>query len=131
MLILYLRASMLCTLCSGSIISVKPSFSASPIRCSMRLIGRTSPLRPTSPAMHHPASIAVSTLLDNTAAITLKSMARSVTRSPPAIFTKTSFCVSLKPTRFSRTASNMFRRRWSNPVAERCGVPYAADETRA
>ena len=30
---------------------------------------------------------------------------------------------SLKPTRFSRTARSMFRRRESKPVAERCGTP--------
>ena len=27
------------------------------------------------------------------------------------------------PTRFSSTASSMLSLRWSNPVAERCGVP--------
>ena len=46
---------------------------------------------PTSPAMHHPCSIGVSTLLDSTAAMTLRSMARSVTLRPPAILTNTSF----------------------------------------
>ena len=103
--------------------SLKPNFSASAMRCSMRFTGRTSPLRPTSPAMHQPDSMGVSTLLDSTAAMTLRSMARSVTRRPPAMFMNTSFCISLKPTRFSRTASSMFRRRWSKPVAERWGVP--------
>ena len=110
---------------------VKPNFSASAMRCSMRFTGRTSPLNPTSPAMHQPASMAVSTLLESTAAMTLRSMAKSVTRSPPAMLMNTSFCMSLKPTRFSSTASNMLRRRWSKPVAVRCGVPYAADETKA
>ena len=109
----------------------KPSFSASAMRCSIRLTGRTSPLKPTSPAMHHPASIAVSTLLLSTAAITLKSIAKSVTLRPPAILRNTSFCISLKPTLFSNTAKSMLSRRWSNPVAERWGVPYAAVETNA
>lgn len=72
--------------------------------CSTRLTGLTSPLSPTSPHMHHPVSRGVSTLLDSTAAITLVSMAISVTRSPPAILRKTSFCISLNPTRFSNTA---------------------------
>ena len=89
----------------------------------MRVTGRISPLSPTSPAMHTWRSMAVSTLLDSTAAITLRSMAGSVTRMPPAMFRKTSFCSSLKPTRFSSTASSMFRRRMSKPVVERCGVP--------
>ena len=115
----------------GMIISVKPSFSASAMRCSMRLTGRTSPESPTSPAMHHPDSMGVSTFDDSTAAMTERSMARSVTLNPPAILMKTSFCMSLNPTRFSRTANSMFSRRWSKPVAERCGVPYAADETSA
>ena len=100
-----------------------PSFSASRMRDSILLTGRTSPLRPTSPAMHQPGSIEVSTLLESTAAITLRSVARSVTRKPPAMFRKTSFCINLNPTRFSSTASNMFNLRWSKPVLLRCGVP--------
>ena len=76
-----------------------------------------------TPAIHQPCSIGASTLLLNTAANTLKSMAGSVTLNPPAIFRNTSFCISLNPTRFSRTARSMFKRRWSKPVAERCGVP--------
>lgn len=63
---------------------LNPSFSASAIRCSTRLTGLTSPLNPTSPHMHQPVSIGVSTLLDNTAAMTLRSIAMSVTFSPPA-----------------------------------------------
>ena len=111
--------------------SVNPSFSASASRCSIRFTGRTSPLSPTSPAIHQPCSMGVSTLLDSTAAMILRSMARSVTLIPPAMFMKTSFCISLNPTRFSSTASSMLSLRWSNPVAARCGVPYAADDTRA
>ena len=65
----------------------------------------------------------VSTLLDNTAAMTLKSIAGSVTRRPPAMLRNTSFAPNLKPTRFSSTANNIFRRRKSKPVADRCGVP--------
>ena len=33
--------------------------------------------------------------------------------------------------RFSNTARSMLRRRWSKPVADRCGVPYAAVDTKA
>lgn len=108
MLILYLLMSKFCTFDLGRMMSVNPSFSASAIRCSIRFIGRTSPLRPTSPAIHQPGSMAVSTLLDSTAAMTLRSMARSVTRSPPAIFTNTSFCISLNPTRFSRSRGSFW-----------------------
>ena len=102
---------------------VKPSFSASEMRCSILLTVRTSPLSPTSPAIHHPTSIGVSTLLDNTATMTLRSIAKSVTRKPPAILRKTSFCMSLNPTRFSSTANSILSLRCSKPVAERCGVP--------
>ena len=108
-----------------------PSFSASAMRCSIRLTGRTSPLSPTSPHIHQPCSIAVSTLLLNTAASTLRSIAGSVTRKPPAMFRNTSFAINLKPTRFSITARSIFSLRWSKPVAERWGVPYAAVLTRA
>ena len=80
-----------CMLLVGIIIWLKPSFSASATRCSIRLTGLTSPLRPTSPAMHQPLSMAVSTLLDNTAEMILRSIAKSVTRKPPAIFMNTSF----------------------------------------
>ena len=97
----------------------------------MLYTGLTSPDSPTSPHMHHPCSIGVSTLLDSTAAITERSIARSVIRIPPAMLMNTSFCMSLKPTRFSSTASSILSRRWSKPVAERCGVPYAAVDTRA
>ena len=63
-----------CALFFGIMILLNPNFSASAMRCSIRLTGRTSPLNPTSPAIHHPASIGVSTFDDNTAAITLKSV---------------------------------------------------------
>ena len=79
--ILNLRRSKPCMLYFGSTMSVNPSFSASAMRCSMRFTGRTSPDRPTSPAMHQPLSIGVSTLLDRTAAITERSIAMSVTPS--------------------------------------------------
>ena len=49
--------------------------------------------------------------------------ARRTTRMPPAMLRNTSFCASLKPTRFSSTARSMLRRRRSKPVADRCGVP--------
>lgn len=78
-------------LCLGISIRWNPSFSASLIRCSMRLTGRISPLRPTSPAIHTPASISASMLLDRMALITAKSMAGSLTFSPPAMFRNTSF----------------------------------------
>ena len=47
------------------------------------------------------------------------------------MFRNTSFWPSLKPARRSSTASSMFRRRTSKPVALRCAVPYTADETSA
>ncbi len=115
----------------NTVVGRAASYMQTRISSRIRFTGLTSPLSPTSPAIHHPASMAVSTLLDNTAAITLKSIARSVTRSPPAIFRNTSFCISLNPTRFSSTASSILSRRWSNPVAVRWGVPYAADDTNA
>ena len=108
---------------SGIIILVKPSFSASRIRCSIRLMGRISPERPTSPAIHTFFSMAMSTLDDRMAEITARSMAGSLTLSPPAMFRKTCFCAILKPARYSSTASNILSRRMSKPVQERCGVP--------
>ncbi len=111
--------------------SVKPSFSASWRRTSMRLTGRTSPDSPTSPHRHQPWGMGVSTLLDRTAAITERSIAVSVTLMPPAMLRNTSFCTSLNPTLFSSTARSIPRRRWSKPVAVRWGVPYAAEETSA
>ena len=60
---------------------------------------------------------------DRTAQTTAKSQAGSTIRSPPAMFRKTSFMFSLNPARFSRTASNILRRRTSKPVAERWAVP--------
>ena len=57
-----------------------------------------------------------------TALMTGRSMAGSLTRSPPAMLRKTSFWISLNPARFSSTARSMFMRRRSKPVALRCGV---------
>ncbi len=57
------------------------------------------------------------------AATTLMSSPVSLTLNPPAKFRKTSFWYIFSPTLFSSTASSMFRRRESNPVAERWGVP--------
>ena len=110
---------------------LKPSFCASAMRCSMRLTERISPANPTSPQRQVAASRAISILLLRTAARTARSIAVSSTRRPPAILRKTSFCSSLNPTRFSKTARSMFRRLPSKPVEERWGVPYAAEETRA
>ncbi len=118
-------------LARGTIILRNPNLSASAMRCTIRLTGRTSPLNPTSPAKQMSLGMPVSTLLDKTAAITLRSMAGSVTRMPPAMFRNTSRWGNLKPTRFSSTARSIFSRRKSNPVAERCGVPYAAVLTNA
>ena len=89
----------------------------------MRVTGRNSPLRPTSPAMQTSRPIGVSTLLDRMEAMTERSMAGSVTRMPPAILRKTSFWGSLKPTRFSSTANSILSLRKSKPVADRWGVP--------
>ena len=110
---------------------LNPSFSASPMRCSMRFTGRISPDRPISPAMHTSGSMTVSMLLERMALMTARSIAGSFTFNPPAILRNTSFCASLKPTRFSNTASSIFMRRMSNPVAERCGLPYTALLTNA
>ena len=104
---------------------------ASPMRCSMRFTGRISPDRPISPAMHTSGSMAVSMLLERIELMTARSIAGSFTFNPPAILRNTSFCASLKPTRFSNTASSIFMRRMSNPVAERCGLPYTALLTNA
>ena len=62
---------------------------------------------------------------------TARSQAVSLTLMPPATFRKTSLAESLKPALFSRTASSMLSLRTSYPVADRCGIPYAAVETRA
>ena len=102
---------------------MNPNFWASAMRRSMRVTGRISPLSPHSPAMATERSMGVSTLLDSTAAMTLRSMAGSVTRMPPAMLRNTSLAPSLKPTRFSSTARSMLSLRRSKPVAERCGVP--------
>ena len=72
-----------------------------------------------------------SKLEDKTAATTARSQAGSETFSPPAMFRNTSFCPSLKPARFSSTASNIFSRRTSKPVADRWAVPYTAELTSA
>ena len=74
----------------GTNIDLKPSFSASPMRWSMRVTWRISPERPTSPAMHTCFLIAISTLLDKMAHITAKSRAGSLTFSPPAMLRNTS-----------------------------------------
>ena len=55
--------------------------------------------------------------------MTLMSSPVSLILNPPAKFKKTSFWYIFRPIRFSSTASSMFSRRESNPVAERCGVP--------
>lgn len=107
----------------GISIREKPSLSASCTRCSMRLTGRISPERPTSPHRHVSLSIDMSRLEDSTALMTARSIPGSLTLSPPAIFRNTSFCASLKPALFSKTASSMFNLLASNPVVERCGVP--------
>ena len=104
-------------------IEPKPSFSASRIRCSILGTGRTSPASPISAAKHRDLSIGISTLEESTAAATARSMAGSSTEMPPVILRNTSLAPNLKPARFSRTASSMFRRFALKPVADRCGVP--------
>ena len=101
------------------------------MRCSILFTGRISPDKPISPAMQTSGSIAASILDERMELITARSMAGSLTFNPPAILRNTSFCANLNPTRFSSTASNMFIRRISKPVAERCGLPYTAELTSA
>ena len=112
-------------------ISLNPSFSASRIRCSILLTGRISPERPTSPAKHIRLLIGISMFEDKTAEITARSIAGSFTFIPPAILRKTSLATSLNPARFSKTANNIFNLLRSNPVDDRCGVPYTAELTSA
>lgn len=100
LILFYLWVLSPCILYLGSIKRLKPSFSASPMRCSMRFTGRISPDRPISPAMHTSGSMAVSMLLERMALMTARSIAGSFTFNPPAILRNTSFCASLKPTRF-------------------------------
>ena len=109
---------------------LNPNFSASDILCSIRLTGRISPDSPTSPVIQVWFSMAMSILDERIALIIDKSIAGSLTFNPPAIFRNTSFCASLNPTRFSRTAKSIFILLKSNPVADRCGVPYAAVLTK-
>ena len=68
---------------------------------------------------------------DKTAEITARSIAGSFTFIPPAILRKTSLATSLNPARFSKTANNIFNLLRSNPVDDRCGVPYTAELTSA
>jgi hypothetical protein len=115
----------------GTKMRAKPSLAASAMRCSVRVTGLISPVKPTSPAKHTSIGTAISALLLSTAHTTARSIAGSSTRKPPARFRNTSFCPSRKPQRFSITASNMFKRRRSKPVELRCGVPYTAVLTKA
>ena len=101
----------------GTYILLNPSFSASNILCSIRLTALTSPDRPTSPAKTVSEGSAISILDESIAITTPKSIAGSATFIPPAIFINTSLVANLNPTRFSRTASNIFNLRPSNPVA--------------
>ena len=100
-----------------------PSRCASLTRWLMRVTERISPLSPTSPAMQVPGFTGWSYVLDSTLTITLRSMAGSLTLMPPAMLRNTSFCASLNPARFSRTANSMFSLRMSKPVADRCALP--------
>jgi len=63
--------------------------------------------------------IETSSLDDNIAAITAKSIAGSSTVIPPVMFRKTSFAPKRKPALFSKTANNMFNRLALNPVVLR------------
>ena len=98
---------------------LKPNLLASEIRLSVWTTGLISPLSPTSPAKQVSDGIAKSKVEDRTEAITAKSHAGSVILSPPAIFRKTSFALSLKPARFSNTARSIFSLLTSKPVVER------------
>ncbi len=73
----------------------------------------------------------ISSLLERTAQTNAKSIPGSSTFIPPAMFKKTSFTPNLNPQRFSNTASNIDNLLKSKPVDERCGVPYAAELTKA
>ncbi len=96
----------------------------------MRFTGRISPDKPTSPAKQVSLATEMSKLEDSTALITERSIPGSFILSPPAMFKKTSFCANLNPARFSKTANSIFILRISNPVADRCGLPYAAELTK-
>lgn len=108
-------------LCAGMRIDEKPSFSASRMRCSIRLTGRISPDSPTSPTKQMFLSIEISRLDDKMALITDRSSPGSFIRKPPAIFKKTSFCESLKPALFPilPAACSFFgyRNLWTNVAA--------------
>src|SRR3712207_5229573 len=97
-----------CRLYLGSRNCLKPSFSASPMRCSMRFTGRISPESPISPAMQISRSTGASMFDDKIALMTAKSMAGSFTFSPPAMLRNTSFCASLdrKSTRLNSSHAN-------------------------
>ena len=101
---------------------LKPRRAASEMRLSVWETGRISPLSPTSPAKQLSEGIAKSKLDESTAQITARSQAGSLTLMPPAMLRNTSLALSLKPARFSSTASSMFSLRMSNPVAERWAV---------
>ena len=101
------------------------------MRCSTRVTGRISPARPTSAAKQISLATEMSSLLDNIAATTARSIAVSSTEIPPVIFKNTSLAPSLKPARFSKTARIIFKRLALYPVALRCGVPYTAVLTSA
>ena len=106
-----------------------PSRAASLILLSICPTGRISPLRPTSAAKQCLVEMGSSKLDERMAAATARSHAGSLTLSPPAIFKKTSLAESLNPALFSSTARSILSRLASNPVALRCGIPYAAVET--
>ena len=59
-----------CRLYFGNKNRLKPNFSASPIRCSIRFTGRISPDSPISPAMQTSGSMAASILEERMALIT-------------------------------------------------------------
>ena len=63
--------------------------------------------------------------------IMAKSRAGSTMRIPPAMFRKTSLSPKGKLPRFSKTAKSMDKRRKSNPVDDRWGLPYTALVTKA
>ncbi len=93
------------------------------MRCSSLATGLISPDSPTSPAKVVCWSTGASRFDDSTALTTARSMAGSLTFSPPAIFRNTSFTPSRNPALFSSTARSMFSLRVSNPVELLCGVP--------
>jgi hypothetical protein len=108
-------------LCREIKIRSYPSLAASATRCSMRLVGRISPDKPTSPAKQVPFGIGLSTSDDKIAQITARSTAGSITLIACSLRNHLSLPPGTLPAFQDR--SQLFKRRIFEPVVERCGVP--------